>query len=323
MDKLNSAEFTAEAGEVGRRLDRVLAEKFSQHSRVYLKQQIKLGNILVNQKKVKQGYFLRQGDIVSLAQNVFTPLKTAIAPNPAIKLDVIFENDDVIVIDKPAGLSVHPRQGRDGKPLDCEADNTLVSGLLARYPLLAGVGDAPAIRPGLVHRLDKDTSGLMIVAKNQPSFEWLKKEFQARRVHKTYIALVEGAVADDKGAIMMPLARSKSDPAKQKIDRNGKIALTEYKVIKRYVGCTLLEVSPQTGRLHQIRVHLAWLGRPVAGDKKYGQKKQTAPAGLARQFLHAAELEITLPGGEKRKFSSPLPADLAATLAGLEKKSDK
>lgn len=304
--------------EAGRRLDKFIAAKFLQYSRAFIKEQIKLGNILIGGKKVKPSYVLRQGDCVALAPSFIVPT-TKIQPNSDIKLNIIYEDENVMVIDKPAGLTVHPRQTKTGAPLTKELNNTLVSGLLARHPLLTNVGDNATIRPGLVHRLDKDTSGLMIIAKNQKSFEWLKKQFQERKVRKVYWALVHGVLAQDEGVIDMRLSRSKSDPTKQKIDKSGKNAATAFRVLRRFSDYTLVEVMPQTGRLHQIRVHFAWLGYPVAGDKKYGPKNRPTPPGLERQFLHAAELKITLPDGQEKMFSSALSKDLTKAVAKLEK----
>ncbi|MDD2730629.1 MAG: RluA family pseudouridine synthase [Candidatus Portnoybacteria bacterium] len=313
------------------RLDKYLLAGFPQYSRAYLKEQIKLGNFLVYPersqgtigKKVKPSYILRQGDAVALAPDFTLPDTTKILPNPDIKLETIYEDDNVLVISKPAGLTVHPRQDKNGLPLASELNNTLASGLLARCPAIAAVGDSPALRPGIVHRLDKDTSGVIIAAKNQKSFTWLKKQFKERKTKKKYIALVAGKLKEKSGEIKIFLARAKSDPAKQKVVKNGgKEAITEYQVIKEFNLYSLLEASPRTGRLHQIRVQLAWLGHPVAGDKKYGSQKLPIPSGLSRQFLHAEKLAITLPDGQKRVFEAPLPADLKNVLNALENKQN-
>ncbi len=335
------------------RLDKFLQEKFPQYSRAFLKEQIKQGNFLIGGKEVKPSYVLRQGDLVALAPGFILPDAARILPNSTIRLNIIFENDDVIVINKPAGLSVHPRQDKNGLPLIQEINSTLISGLLAYYPAIVNIGDNPLLRPGIVHRLDKDTSGVMIIAKNQTGFDWLKKQFQERRVSKKYLALVHGLLKNKEGEIKTLLAQAKRDPTKQKVvpykfllpsdegragwgvekDTNttpslsppqlrgrGKAqeAITQYKVIQEFKNYTLLEASPQTGRLHQIRVHLAHLGHPVVGDTKYGSKKLPTPPGLARQFLHAQELEITFPNGQKKVFSAPLPADLQTVLNPLE-----
>jgi len=353
------------------RLDKYLIIKYPNLSRAYIKDQVKLGNFLVGGKRVKPSYMLSEENQVAFAPGFSLPEKAVILSNPDIKLNIIFENDDVIVINKPAGLSVHPRQDKNGLPLLSEINNTLISGLLSYYPPLANVGDPStgsgqvAIRPGIVHRLDKDTSGIMIIAKNQNSFDWLKKQFKDRQATKKYLALVHGRLAEKEGQIKTLLQRASSDPTRQKVQpwtqsaqffrqpegyqaqaqgrtphrrplateheirpsgarvsaKEGKEAITDYKVIKEFKNYSLLEVSPKTGRLHQIRVHLAHLGHPVAGDAKYGDKRLPILPRLGRQFLHAAEIEVILPDGQKQVFSTPLPEDLAAiltTLAPLE-----
>jgi 23S rRNA pseudouridine1911/1915/1917 synthase len=373
-----------------KRIDKFILDNNPQLTRAYIKEQIKLGNILVypvrslkiepgipqseppallslqrgeqakspqklkiktkydwtsngvNAKKVKPSYILREGDQVAFAPGFQFPEAGQIQPNTNIKLNIIYENNNVIVIDKPTGLSVHPRQTKTGAPIAKELNNTLVSGLLAYYPPLASVGDpstssGQVIRPGIVHRLDKDTSGLMIVAKNQKSFSWLKNQFKERKVQKKYIALISDCPKEDRGTIKTYLTRSSTEPSKQKVisatdkiipRENEREAITEYKVTQKFRDYCLIEAVPKTGRLHQIRVQFAWLGHPVAGDTKYGRKDTPAPPGLKRQFLHAAELKITLPAspaggpnGEKKTFSSPLPDDLSAFLEKLEKDS--
>lgn len=310
------------------RLDKFLTAKFPSFSRAYLKGQVKLGNFLVNGKKNKPSFLLSEDDQVKLAPRFTLPDTTKLIPNPAIKLNIIYEDNDVLVINKPAGLAVHPRQSKGGAPLTEETDNTLVSGLLNYYPLLAKVGDPSTIsgqvniRPGIVHRLDKDTSGVLIIAKNQPSFDWLKKQFKERKVQKKYLALVQGSPKNIEGEISQSLARSPKNPAKQKISQGGREAITQYKVLKQFKKFSLLEVWPKTGRLHQIRVHLAWLGNPIVGDKKYSFKNQLLPKGLNRQFLHAAELQIILPNGQKKQFYSPLPTELTKIITQLEKNSN-
>lgn len=302
------------------RLDKYLTNKYPNLSRVYIKNQIKLGNFLVSGKIVKSFYALLEGDIVSLAPGFTLPIAKQILPNPKIELDVLYEDADIIVINKPAGLAVHPRQDKNGLPLASEIDSTLVSGLLSYYPAIAAVGDSPALRPGLVHRLDKDTSGVMIITKNQSSFNWLKKQFKERQTTKKYLALVHGRLKEKQGTIKTLLARAKENPTKQKISKTeGKEAITEYRVIKEFKDYSLLEASPKTGRLHQIRVHLAHLGHPVAGDTKYGDKRLPALPGLSRQFLHAQELKITLPNGQENDFQASPPKELSDLLAALEK----
>ncbi|MDO8443444.1 MAG: RluA family pseudouridine synthase [Candidatus Azambacteria bacterium] len=234
-----------------------------------------------------------------------------------IPLDIVYEDEDVVVLNKQAGISVHPSIN--------EPSGTLVDALLARYPELKGVGEDP-IRPGIVHRLDKDTSGLLVVAKNQKAFEFLKKEWQSGQVIKKYFALVWGE-PKESGEIISELARSPKDfrrrivvnPGKNRDKEiTGKLAITEYKVVKKYKDFSLVEVKPKTGRMHQIRVHMASIGHPVAGDKIYGGKEKN-PEGLARQFLHAFYLSFSLPNGKKLALEADLPEDLRVFLTKLEK----
>lgn len=233
------------------------------------------------------------------------PLK----PNPSIKLKIIFEDKDVIVLDKPAGLLVHPIR---------DENNTLVNGLLAHYPAIKNVGDPPSggLRPGIVHRLDKDTSGLLVAAKNNDSFQYLKKQFQERKIQKKYLALVHGKVKDEKGTITKVISASKNDYRRKTtfLDDKAKRAITKYRVIKYFKDFTLLEAAPETGRTHQIRVHLASIGHPIAGDQQYKFKRQIPPKNLKRQFLHARCLKFRLPNGKMVEFKSELPSDLKKVL---------
>jgi len=233
------------------------------------------------------------------------PLKA----NLSIKLKIVYENEDVLVINKPAGLVVHP-----SKP---NQSDTLVNGLIAYYPGIKNVGDDP-MRPGIVHRLDKDTSGLMVVAKNNTSFEYLKKQFAERKVIKKYLALVHGRVRDEKGTITKAISLSKKSHQKRSalLDDKAKKAWTEYKILKRFEDYTLLETYPKTGRTHQIRVHLTSIGHPIVGDRQYRFKRQPELPGLKRQFLHAAYLKLKLPNGKLIELKSDLPKDLAKSLKG-------
>jgi 23S rRNA pseudouridine1911/1915/1917 synthase len=308
----------AGAGDAGQRLDKFLLSHFPQYSRAFLKEQIKQGIFLIGGKKVKPSYVLRQGDTVALAPGFKLPEVAKLIPNPEIKINIIYENTDVVVIDKPAGISVHPRQNKNLEPIPRGVRNTLVNGLLARWPEMANVGDLPSVRPGLVHRLDKDTSGVIIIVKNQAAFEWLKKQFQGHLVTKKYLALVHGRLKEKTGEIKCFLKRS-PDPTKQQVASEGREAISQYKAIEEFKNYSLLEVIPKTGRFHQIRAQLAWLGHPVVGDQKYGSPRMgQKPTGLTRQFLHAAELEIMLLDGRKRLFKAPLAPDLAATLTTLD-----
>ena len=221
-----------------------------------------------------------------------------------IPLNIVYEDDDVIVVDKPAGLTAHPAPGHAG--------HTLANALLAHCPGLAGVGEA--MRPGIVHRLDKDTSGLTIVAKSSSAQQYLIGQFKARSVTRGYLVLVRGKVMPDRGVIEGPIGRDPSNRKRMAVVADGKWARTEYSV-KRYCGgYTLLEVTPETGRTHQIRVHLLSIGHPVVGDAVYGVRSPH----LRRQFVHACRLGFRLPGaGDYREFTSELPADLKLALECL------
>jgi 23S rRNA pseudouridine1911/1915/1917 synthase len=237
---------------------------------------------------------------------VFTrPMRRA-SPLPGTMIKIIFENKDIIVVDKPVGLSIHAGVGKSEK--------TLVDFLLEKFPEIASVGDAPEIRPGIVHRLDKETSGVMIVARNQKSFEYLKDLFKNRKIEKIYMALVHGKLKEKEGQVEGEMGRSKKDFRKQALVR-GKISvrkerysLTHFKVKKEVENGTLLEVSPKTGRMHQIRVHLHSIGHPIVGDKKY-TFKEYKNIDAPRMFLHAASISFTGHGNKKYFFESELPKE--------------
>ena len=222
-----------------------------------------------------------------------------------MKLKIIYEDEDIIVINKPAGIAAHAKDKHD-KIL------TIASILYGSYPELKNVGDNP-LRPGIVHRLDKDTSGLMLVTKNNEAFYELKKQFQERGVEKKYITLVSGIIENDRGIIKTPLLKIGT---KTRTANNGKSAITEYRVIKRYREYTLIEVAPKTGRQHQIRVHFTSINHPVACDKLYGRKAKKCPVGLNRHFLHASGLKFQLKNA-LMEFESELPKDLQDALKTL------
>jgi 23S rRNA pseudouridine1911/1915/1917 synthase len=230
-------------------------------------------------------------------------------------LKIIYEDNDLLVVDKPAGLIVFP----EGK---ISGEKTLIDYLIEKKPELKSVGEQP--RYGVVHRLDKDTSGVLLVAKSSEALIFLQKQFKIRGVEKKYECLVEGTIKDDSGRIETLIARSFRDPRRQKAflknglnDKSAREAITEYKVIKRFEAYTLLEVKIETGRRHQIRCHFSYLQHPVVGDKLYGFKNSVAPEGLTRQFLHAKYLKIQLPNGETKEFTSDLPEELSNVLKKL------
>lgn len=225
-----------------------------------------------------------------------------------VEFEVVYEDDDLLVVDKPPGLVVHPGSGR--------TRGTLAAGLINRYPELVGVGTRE--RWGLVHRLDKDTSGVILVARNQDAFEALVDQLRRREVGRTYLSLVEGRLASPTGTIEAPIGRDPSRPTRRAVTHGGKHARTHYEVVRVFEDsdATLLEVTLETGRTHQIRVHMAAIGHPVAGDQTYGAVRKDL--GSPRTFLHAYRLTFTHPATEERlAVEAPLPSDLASVLEGL------
>ncbi len=244
-------------------------------------------------------------------------------------IPIIYQDNDIVVVNKPAGFSVHKGVAEKGE--------TITDWLVEKFPEMKKVGDDPEFRPGIVHRLDKETSGVLVAAKNQKSFEYLKKLFQSREIVKKYIALIEGNLKNDNGIIDLPIGRSISDfrkkLASEKAEGNLREAITEYKVLERFENVghrvsnikgnsfyTLVEAYPKTGRTHQIRVHFKAVGHPIVCDSLYGGKRMTCPYGLKRHFLHANFLEFISPSGAKLKLEADLPEDLAEVLARLRKK---
>ncbi len=220
------------------------------------------------------------------------------------ELRVLYEDQDVIAVDKPAGLVVHP------------AETATVQPTVADFARSRGVIDPDDERPGIVHRLDKDTSGILLLAKHPQAKAWLQRQFKERRVKKTYIALLRGRLTPDEAIIKLPIGRHRKQPVKRAVVPGGREATTQYRVVRPYPGTTLAEVDLQTGRTHQIRVHFAHLGHPVIGDQFYGEKQR--PTGLSRQFLHAAQLQFVLPSGTEITLKSGLPKELSNYLQSLE-----
>jgi len=276
------------------RLDRYLAKEYPELSRSRLQKLIEQGYILVNECGAKASQKLNAGDKIYVV--LPPPEQVSLVAEP-IPVDVIYEDDDLLVIDKPAGLVVHPSPGHTA--------HTLVNALLARCPNLANFGDA--IRPGVVHRLDRDTSGLMIIAKSNSAQQYLINQFKARSVSKGYLVLVKGKLAQSQGVIDAPVGRDPFNRKRMAVVSNGRQARTRYKV-KEYLGdYSLLEVTTETGRTHQIRVHLSAIGYPVVGDPIYGVRS----AYVKRQFVHAYRLGFRLlASGAYREFTCELPSDL-------------
>jgi len=292
-----------EAGEGGR-LDRLVAGRVADLSRTAVQRLIDDGFITLNGSICKASDKVEQGDVIVV--RVPPPVPAELIAED-IPLTIVYEDDDVVVIDKPAGLVVHPAAGHDS--------GTLVNALLGHIPDLEGIGGE--VRPGIVHRLDKDTSGLIIAAKNDRALQFLQEQFKSRTIKKMYLALVEGIVEPREGIIDAPIGRSKTDRKKMAVTREGRSARTRYRVrqIYRQPDLSLVEAYPETGRTHQIRVHFAWVKHPLVGDEVYGRQRSIVL--IERHFLHAAALALTLPNGEAHTFTSKLPDDLQDVLNQL------
>jgi 23S rRNA pseudouridine1911/1915/1917 synthase len=290
---------------VGQRLDRHLTTILSDLSRTAVQQLITNGSALVNGRKSKPGYMLRDGDEIQISAT--GPAVDAVPGRPtAIPLDIVYEDQDLLVVNKPAGMVVHPAPGHQ--------DDTLVNALLAYFPALQESDES--LRPGIVHRLDKDTSGLIIVAKNARAQAALREQIQRHAIIKRYLALVDGNVALDQGSIDAPIGRDPRHRQQMTITAVGsREARTHFKVLERYARHTLLLLQLETGRTHQIRLHLKAIGHPIMGDPVYGSGTVFKRAPLNRQFLHACQLSFTQPfSGEIIELEAPLPADLQAVL---------
>jgi len=281
----------------GIRLDKYAASECTKLSRTYIKRLIEGGRVTVNDQIVRESHRLKVGDRIV----VVVPEPTPSAPLPEdIPLDIVYEDDDILVVNKPAGLTVHPVPG--------QLEHTLVNAILHRCPNLAIGG---SMRPGIVHRLDKDTSGLMVVAKNDVAHRELSNQMKARTVVKRYIVLVHGRLLPEQGLIEAPIARDPVDRKRMAVVARGRDSRTKYKVLKYLDDYTLLEVTLETGRTHQIRVHFSAIGYPVAGDKVYGRKSSI----VGRQFVHACCLGFRLPSSsEYVEFEAKLPTDLKEAL---------
>ena len=282
----------------GVRLDRFVAGQCPELTRTHAQRLIAEGFITVNGREARPSLKLDSGDRVDI---VIPPAPPGSLEAEPIPLHIVYEDEDLVVVDKPPGLTVHPAPGHPA--------HTLVNALLARVPGLGQMGDS--LRPGIVHRLDRDTSGLMLVAKNKPAQMNLIEQFKARSVVKAYLVLVKGKLTPEKGIIDAAIGRDVRNRKRMAVASKGRPARTQYQVIRYIRDYTLLEITPETGRTHQIRVHLAAIGYPVIGDAVYGVRSPH----LSRQFLHACRLGFKLPsGGEYVEFRSELPEDLEKAL---------
>jgi len=294
---------TLEVEADGVRLDKYLAASPIGLTRSYLQKLIEEGCVLVNGQAARPAAKLKRGDRVEIVIPPAEPVQLAAEDIP---FEVIYEDIDLAVINKPAGLTVYPAPGHPS--------HTLVNAMLRRFPDLSVFGDSP--RPGIVHRLDKDTSGLMVIARNEQARLNLVEQFKSRSVIKKYLVLVKGKTVPERGAIDAPIGRDPADRKRMAVVSRGRQARTDYRVERYINGYSLLDVHIQTGRTHQIRVHFAAIGYPVVGDRVYGVKS----ALLSRQFLHAYFLEIMLPvSGQARSFTCGLPDDLSNALASIQK----
>ena len=279
---------------VGLRLDKAISMKDTSISRASVQRMIDENSILVNGNPTKTSYKLKENDVVTIIKQ--EPKEVEIKAED-IPLDVIYEDKDILVVNKQKGLVVHPGNGNP--------DGTLVNAIMARCKdSLSGIGGE--IRPGIVHRIDKDTSGLLIIAKNDTAHINVSEQIKNHEVKKTYIALVRGVVKENEATINMPIARSTKDRTKMAVSKKGKEAITHIKVLERFDGFTLLEVNIETGRTHQIRVHLSQIGYPIVGDFVYSNGRN--PFGVEGQMLHSAKLEFVHPiSGKKMNLEAPLP----------------
>jgi 23S rRNA pseudouridine1911/1915/1917 synthase len=289
----------------GVRLDKYLADAYPDLTRTHIQKLIESGKVLVNGAAAKSSLKLKESDLIEIS---IPPTEPAVILPENIPFEIIYEDSDLVVINKPAGLTVYPAPGH--------ASHTLVNALLERFPDLAVFGNS--MRPGIVHRLDKDTSGLMVIARNEAARIELLSQFKSRTVTKGYMVLVKGKLTPGTGAIEAPIGRDPANRQRMAIVSSGRPARTDYHVLKYINGCSLVEARIRTGRTHQIRVHFAAIGFPVLGDPVYGMKT----ALLRRQFLHSFYLQFNPPGShETLTFKCDLPEDLNMALHLLSKRT--
>ncbi len=321
-DLMEGRHFTVQVSEKdrGRRLDQFVADSELDLSRSQVKRWIEAHAILLNDRPAKPGSHLKAGDRVSCTLPAPTPL--SVEPEP-LPLTILYEDPSVIVVDKPAGMVVHPAAGNPS--------GTLVNALLYHCRDLAGINGV--LRPGIVHRLDKGTSGVMVVAKDDEAYHHLTKQFKNRAVEKVYLAIARGIFNRDEGKVDADIGRHPSERKRMSTHtRRGRPAVTTWKVRERFDGFALLEIHPQTGRTHQIRVHLSSMGHPLLGDPLYGRRGRSGTGQdpvlrghlerLGRQALHAHRLGFIHPRtGERVEFVSPMPQDMKEVLEGLRSQS--
>ena len=301
------SEFVVDEENKKLRLDLFLSKNFSDMTRSHLQKIICDGKVLINGQTSKPSYKINVNDVITVNDLENEPLNLE-AEN--IPLDIIYEDSDIIVINKARGMVVHPA--------DSVIHGTLVNALLYHCKDLSGINGV--MRPGIVHRLDKDTSGVMVVAKNDKAHVNLSEQIQSKTAKRNYLAIVHGRVSDDEGVIEGAIGRHKTDRKKMSITPDGKPAVTEFRVLERFKDYTFIECRLKTGRTHQIRVHMTSIGYPLVGDPKYGVKKN--PFDISGQALHSYKLTLTHPlTGERMSFTAPLPKDMnniLETLRGIK-----
>lgn len=309
-EKTRLVTFTVNGPEADERLDKVVTDRLGTLSRVKVQQLIKDGLVTVNGRPGKASQRLERTQIVAVQVVDLAADDNASVVPESLPLDVIYEDADLAAINKPAGMVVHPAVGH--------TRGTLVNAILARWPQVARVGGEN--RAGIVHRLDKDTSGVILIAKTEPARLYLMEQFAARRVRKRYLALVDGIPDTPTGEINAPLGRDPNQRKRMAVVRGGREAVTQYRVLQSFEDFSLLEIFPKTGRTHQIRVHLAFIGRPIVGDTVYGHRMQRLKLG--RHFLHAESITLHRPGDPQQPeqlltVCAPLPGELQTVLSTL------
>lgn len=303
--------FPVPADAAGMRIDVCVSRLMPGLSRARVQALLAAGMVTAGDKRVKSSYRVRQDETIGV---VIPPPTPAEAAPEAIPLDILHRDRDIIVVNKPPGMAVHPGAGRGG--------GTLVNALLYADPHLAGIGGR--IRPGIVHRLDKDTSGLVVAARNETAMASLSAQFKNRSVHKVYIAIVAGRPDPTRGRIETLIARSRVDRKKMAVSKTtGRFAATRYETMEDLGQAALVRVFPETGRTHQIRVHMAHMGHPVAGDALYGNRLSSRLSTRApRQMLHASKISFRHPGTDETvEFEAPLPQDMLLCLDGLRREN--
>ncbi|GKV67734.1 pseudouridine synthase [Sporosarcina sp. NCCP-2716] len=302
---MEQVEYIIDTETAGERIDKALASAHPDWSRTLIQQWVKDGIVLVNGSTVKVNYKVKQGDVLTVDEPEPEELDI---PAEDLNLEIVYEDKDVLVVNKPSGMVVHPAPGH--------TTGTLVNGLMHHCTDLSGINGV--MRPGIVHRIDKDTSGLLMVAKNDNAHTSLVDQLVKKSVTRVYTALVHGHIPHDNGTIDAPIGRDKKDRQSMAVENNGKNAVTHFKVLERFGDFTLVECRLETGRTHQIRVHLKYIGHPLAGDPKYGPKKTIDFGG---QALHAGTLGFVHPvTGEYMEFTAPLPENYEQLLNEMRSK---